>query len=181
MTDTPIVPPVKYFVAILYHDATCLTQALTALEQGFGPPDFSGADHPFDSTDYYQGEMGSGLVRRLVGFAREDAPESLIQAKWETCRIEQSLAREGKRTVNLDVGYLDHAKVVLASLKSAGQKIHLGQGIWADLVGRWSHGRYAPFDWTFPDFKSGRYDRELAELRRLHLESARRRRQNAEA
>jgi hypothetical protein len=30
-------------------------------------------------------------------------------------------------------------------------------------------GRYQPFPWTFPDFKEGRYDAELGEVRAIYL------------
>ena len=42
-------------------------------------------------------------------------------------------------------------------------------GIYADLVARYAQGRYQSFPWTFPDFKDGRYDTELASLRGLYL------------
>ena len=71
--------------------------------------------------------------------------------------------------MNLDPGYLDHNKILLASAKEEGQKVYLGDGIYADLMGRYSGGRYQPFDWTFPDFRDGRYDDELGEVRRQFL------------
>ena len=74
----------------------------------------------------------------------------------------------GLTPVNLDAGYLDHNKIVLASFKGAGQKIYLGNGVWADFIARYSKGRYHPFDWTFPDFKDGRYDLELSQIRAIY-------------
>ena len=98
------------------------------------------------------------------------SPEILAEAKLLCNRFEDTLAGPDGRRVNLDIGYLDHNKVVLASAKGAGQKIYLSRGMYADLVARYARGRYQPFEWMFPDFRDGRYDRELGEIRRLYLE-----------
>jgi len=120
-------------------------------------------------TDYYESEMGANLFRRLVAFESLRSPEALVEAKLACNRIENALAGPRGRRVNLDIGYLDHNKVVLASAKAAGQKIYLANGIYADLVARYAQDAISPFAWTFPDFKDGRYDAELAELRALYL------------
>lgn len=161
--------PVKLFVAVLWADETALDEAKAAMMRHWGPIDFEGRDHPFDRTDYYHDEMGTDLKRRLLAFERLVPPESLRQAKLACNRIEDELRRGEGRRVNLDIGYLDHAKIVLGSVKAAGQKIHLGDGVYADLAGRYRGGRYVPFDWTFPDFEDGRYDRELDGIRSRYL------------
>ena len=171
-TSTP--EPVKYFVAVLYTDAAALADACAALVEQFGAIDFEGADRPFDLTDYYESEMGPNLTRRLVAFESLRSPEVLPGAKLACNRIEDKLATPSGRRVNLDVGYLDHNKIVLASAKGAGQKIYLSSGIYADLIARYAHGRYQPFEWTFPDFKDGRYDEELGKLRALYLQQIKR-------
>lgn len=169
MAAPEIAEQVKYFVAILYGDAAVLPEARVYLVQHWGEIDFEGEDHLFDMTDYYQPEMGAPLYRRVVAFATLQRPEAIVDAKLKCNEIEDMLASAGGRRVNLDIGYLDHNKIVLASAKGAGQKIYLGKGIWADLVGRYRAGRYQPFEWTFPDFKDGRYDTELAALRSKYL------------
>lgn len=163
------VEPVKLLVALLWADARSRDSALEHLEVRWGTIDFSGADHPFDVTGYYEAEMGPSLQRRLVSFARMIAPESLPEVKLACNRIEERLARQDRRRVNLDAGYLDHSKVVLASMKFAGQKIHLGQGVYADLMSRYRKGRYRPLEWAFPDFRDGRYDTDLARIRELYM------------
>jgi hypothetical protein len=163
------VEPVKLFVAILWSDEKFLQEALDHLREKWGKIDFSGPDHPFDITDYYEPEMGKELKRRLVSFSELVNPESIREAKLICNEIEESLKGNSGRRVNLDIGYLDHNKVVLASAKAAGQKIYLGDGIYADLIARYSKGRYQPFEWTFLDFKNGRYDKELGEIRTKYL------------
>lgn len=163
------VEPVKLIVAILWNNESSREAARERLIAQWGTVDVEGADHPFDVTHYYQPEMGRGLKRRLLSFQKLVAPEAIVQAKLECNDIEDELAGERGRRVNLDIGYLDHGKLVLASLKFAGQKIHLGDGVYADLIGRYRAGRYQPFDWTFPDFRDGRYDLELNAIRERYL------------
>jgi hypothetical protein len=167
------VEPVKLLVAVLWTDQPSWEQAWERLRQQWGELDFQGADRPFDMTDYYVREMGPRLLRRLIAFAGLVPPESLREAKLFCNDIEDSLAGPHGRRVNLDIGYLDRSKIVLASLKYAGQKIHLGAGVYADPLARFAHGRYQPFEWTFPDFRDGRYDAELGEIRRRYLEQLR--------
>jgi len=161
--------PVKYFVALL-RGLTPPTRILEVLEESWGPVDYQSQHYPFDQTDYYREEMGDSLQRQLITFAELRSPEELATAKVRCIEIEQELSSERKRTVNLDIGYLDHNKIVLASVKGLGQKIYLSQSIYADLVARYGHGRYQPFEWTFPDFKDGRYDSELAVIRQTYLD-----------
>lgn len=161
--------PVKYFIAVLWADAGVWPELRARLEGTWGPIDFEGPDRPFDRTSYYEAEMGASLQRRLIAFAPLHDPGQLAPAKRTCIAVEAEFAVEQRRRVNLDIGYLDHNKIVLASVKAAGQKIYLADGVYADLVARYAEGRYQPFAWTFPDFKDGRYDAELAALREVYL------------
>ena len=113
--------PVKLFVAVLWAHPDALQSAVDALASCWGEIDLSGTDHPFDTTDYYEPEMGKNLKRRLISFLQLVPPDILPQAKHICNQIEDRLAGENGRLVNLDVGYLDHNKIVLASFKGAGQ------------------------------------------------------------
>jgi hypothetical protein len=170
-----ILPPlsVKFFIAVLFKDSFALEQARPACIRHWGTIDYEGSDHLFDVTNYYEPEMGAPLYRRLLSFEKLAEPTMLVDMKLASNAIENQLAIGGKRTVNCDAGYLDHNKVVLASAKEAGQKIYLDKGIYADLAGRYKAGKYQPFEWSFPDFKDGRYDKELLEIRRKYLEQVR--------
>jgi len=165
---SPPPDPVKRIVAVLRAPGAPLERALERLAELWGEIDFSGPDRPFDASGYYAPEMGASLSRRIVSFRELAPPESLVEAKLAAVEVEDALRVDGRRTVNLDAGYLDLSKVVLASLKPLGQKIHLGRGVWADLVLRFRDGAYRPLEWTFPDFRDGRYSEELLEVRRRY-------------
>ncbi len=173
MAHTYAPEPLKYFVAILFRTPGNLEIGKQALVDRWGAFDFEGGDHPFDMTDYYEPEMGTPLYRRLAAFEALMMPTELVTMKLRCNQLEDETAREGKRIVNLDSGYLDHNKIVLASAKGAGQKIYIDKGIYADLVGRYEKGCYQPFHWTFPDFKTGRYDKELLQIRQSYLQQMR--------
>ncbi len=166
--------PVKLVVPALWADRDAFERARDAMVDSWGAVDFEGVDHAFDVTGFYEPEMGRDLQRRLLAFERLIAPETLPALKLEANRIEDELAAGGRRVVNLDVGYLDHHKLVLASAKPAGQKIYLGDGIWADIMFRYRGGRLEPFEWTFPDFRDGRYESELLSIRARYLDQLRR-------
>jgi hypothetical protein len=167
----PTLPPVpvKYFIAVLYRDPAALMHAKELLQTQWGPIDVEGEDRLFEVTDYYEPEMGFPLLRRLIAFEKLLSPTVIVDMKLRCNEMESETSHEGKRTVNLDAGYLDHNKVLLASAKEAGQKVYLDKGIYADLAGRYKAGRYQPFEWSFPDFRDGRYDKELAMMRSKYL------------
>jgi hypothetical protein len=173
LAKTQAVDPVKLFLAVLWTMPDSLTQAMERLRLHWGEIDFQGEDYSFDLTNYYESEMGSGLKRRLISFHKLVSPDCLSAAKHACNAIEDQLAGENRRRVNLDIGYLDHNKIVLASFKGAGQKIYLRDGVWADMVARYRQGKYCPFEWSFPDFRDGRYDRELNQIRQTYLKQLR--------
>lgn len=170
MTDKKA-PRVKLLAAILYAPEAPLEQCLTMLQERFSSLDFQGRPQDFSYTDYYQPEMGDGLMRKLVAFSQLVEPGDLVEAKLAAMRIEQALSQEGKRRVNVDVGYLDLFKLVLASVKGRGNKLYLRDGVWADITLVYQGSAFEPLPWTFPDFAAGAYDEELKVIRGL-LKSA---------
>jgi hypothetical protein len=127
-----------------------------------------GAPAPFDQTGYYEVEMGQGLQRFYCACADLVPQEELPAIKRQAWDLEQQQLEGARRRVNLDPGVLDHTKVVLASFKAGPQKLHLGGGIWADLVLYYSHGAYGPLPWTFPDLRGGDHARFFAEARQVY-------------
>ena len=118
--------PVKLFAGLLTARPSALGEVRGRLEERLGPVDTESGWLDFDYTDYYEPEMGAGLKRVLWGFARLDGPEALVDLKLYTNAVESTVSVGGKRTVNIDPGYLAPSRVVLASTKDFAHRLYLG-------------------------------------------------------
>ncbi len=156
---------VKLFAGVLLAESASWTEVVPRMVSRWGERDLASDPFPFDFTDYYEAEMGPGLQRRFLAFSPLIRPEHLPRLKLQSNELEAELMKEGKRTVNLDVGYLDLHKIVLASTKEGPHRIYLGAGIWADMALRYRNRRFEPLSWTFMDFKAGIYNSLFMEMR----------------
>lgn len=157
--------PVKYFIGALYSDAELLERAIAVCWESIGPVDSMGEPFPFDSTHYYDAEMGQPIYRKFFSFEALMDPGELGRLKNLCNEIEEEFSVEGSRRVNLDIGYLDLHKMILASAKYNGQKIYIGEGIYADPTLIFESGEFHAVENTFPDFKSGNYNPVFIEYR----------------
>lgn len=164
--------PVKLFLGVLYRDEGDLVIIKARLEEAFGPTDYISHPCPFGVTDYYEREMGAGLKRVFLSFVHLINPGELVSIKVKTNRLEAEFSQGGKRRVNLDPGYLDFFKILLASGKFSGQKIYLGQGVYADLT-LYYHKGWKPYNWGFPDFRAGTYDQIFTTIREIYKRQCR--------
>ncbi len=141
------------------------------LEGLFGPVDAESSPFPFSSTDYYLSELGPNLKRKFLSFKSLIHPGRLAEIKVLTNQLERRFLRqEGKRRINIDPGYLESGKFVLATTKNQQHRIYLGEGIYGEVTLRFRRGRFEPWEWTYPDYRSGSYFDFLSRARRLYLE-----------
>ena len=159
---------VKYFIGALYSDADLLEQAISLCEQRIGKIDLRSEPFPFEVTSYYDHEMGDTISRIIFSFDILLSPGELARLKVMCNEIEDELRVGGSRKVNLDVGYLDFHKLVLASAKYNGQKIYLDQGVYADPTLYFEGGQFHAFENTFPDFKSNTYHAVFLKIRNTY-------------
>lgn len=162
--------PVKYFVGVIWHPQIRLEEIQRIIEDAFGLIDTVSDTFSFTITAYYQEEMGEGLRRVFYSLKNLAGAEELMAFKRHCCQIENEFFRnQGKRCVNLDPGYLDAQKLVLASNKAGGHKVYLGGGTFADMVLHFHKGSYQAFEWTFPDFKTSQYHDFFWKIREVYL------------
>ncbi len=131
-----------------------VTQCLHELEGIFGPTDWVSPPLFFDRTRFYEREMGWPLHRRFASFREFIRPDALVEAKIRTQEMEERYAREGKRRVNVDPGYLSLEKLVLATGKNYTHRVYLSKGIYADLTLVFQRGTFRGLEWTYRDYGS---------------------------
>ncbi|RKY49733.1 MAG: DUF4416 domain-containing protein [Candidatus Neomarinimicrobiota bacterium] len=165
--------PVKLIMAILYNEKGDPAVFIPHLSRIFSPVDYLSPVYPFDHTHYYEKEMGAPLSRIILSFETLIIPDSLAETKLLARRVEEMYRLDTQRTINLDPGYLDTDKVVLASAKYGRQKIPLKNGIYADPTLEFTRHDFRPFEWTFPDFSTQLYYEDLRHIRQIYKQQLR--------
>ena len=153
MGEIAIPRPVKLICGLLAASPTWLDRGREALAARFGEIDASSLPVPFSFTVYYRDEMGANILRQFVSFRLLIRAENLANIKLATNAMETPLSEGGKRRVNLDPGYLDLSKLVLATTKDATYRVYLGEGIHAQPTLFFRDGSFRPWEWTYPDYR----------------------------
>ncbi|MBN1571396.1 MAG: DUF4416 family protein [Acidobacteria bacterium] len=163
--------PVKLFVGVLTSLVDIAPKAENLLVDFFGAVDLRSGLFPFDMTRYYDKEMGTPIYRYFLSFERLIEPSTIADAKMRTNGLERAFADERsnpERPINLDPGYLEQSKIVLASTKNFSHRILISGGIYAEVTLHFQEGAWHSFPWTFPDYKTDRYHAFFTALRDLY-------------
>ena len=166
----PKVKPVKLICGILFNHSFDIQKADDKLISFLGPIDFKSPIFDFVFTNYYSSEMGDNLAKRFYSFERLVMPDALPDIKNAAIEIEKGFSIDGKRTVNLDPGYLEESKLVLASTKNFSHRIYLRDNIWAEVTMRYAHGKWVTHDWTYPDYSQDLGIEFLSKVREIYKE-----------
>lgn len=149
-----ISPEAKLICGIIARKPS-IPRAEELLEEAFGRIDSRSELISFDFTDYYEPEMGGELLKRWVSFEGRIAQPEIVRMKLKAIGMERNLAgSDGRRTVNLDPGYVSASKLVLVSTKNFSHRVYLWGGIFAEVTLVFEHGSFAPLRWTYPDYRT---------------------------
>jgi hypothetical protein len=161
--------PVKIVASLIYRHEGQRDKAVAGLIRKFGPIDGPSMDIDFDQTDYYYPEFGAPLKRRMICFARHSSLEKAWEIKRVSNAMEKALENGGKRTVNIDPGYLNDSKLVLFSTKDHAHRIYLSKGIFVELTLQYRAGTFRPLSSTYPDYASERMVSYFNEVRSVYM------------
>jgi hypothetical protein len=163
--------PVKLFVGILVSEAGRLAEVESRLSAEYGAIDVQSPVIPFTFTDYYRRETGDQILRTFFSFERLIEADRLPGIKLWTNALEVEFAATGsssgnvQRPVNLDPGYIEHSKVILASTKNFYHRMYLGGGIFGEVTMHFRNNAWEFFPWTYPDYQSEEYRKFFLQLR----------------
>jgi hypothetical protein len=130
-----------------------VAQGIRLLCGRFGESDYQSRSIDFGYTRYYSEEMGEKLLRKWVSFQKIRERAYLVMAKHTAVALEEELSRSGKRTLNIDPGYVDDAQVVLSTSKNYSHRIYIGMGYYAEVTLVYKNRAFQALEWTYPDYK----------------------------
>lgn len=138
------------------------------LEFLWGEIDYISDIIDFAHTSYYEKEMGRGLKKVFVSFLKLVKPEILPDIKIASNNLEEKLSSSELRTINIDPGFINQSKLILASTKDFSHRIPLRDGIFAEVTLCYAKKKWQNLPWTFPDFQTERYHCILTDIRDIY-------------
>ncbi len=165
----------KLIIGVIYHDKEVLDEALLILIDEFGEIDLVSEEFSFSGefSTYYDDELGGEGLRRIYSFKNTVAPDGQADIKIRTNEIEAAFSVDGKRKINLDPGFINHGRLMLATTKETGFRVPLKDGIYTELTLFYARGAWQKFPWTYRDYQSERVQRFITEVREIYLSERR--------
>ncbi|MDB5103314.1 MAG: hypothetical protein JWP91_1003 [Fibrobacteres bacterium] len=148
---------VKLVVGLLGGNPEILKRTRELLRARFGVEEEIMAPIPFTWTRYYSDELGESPWRTFVSYEALIPREDLVDIKRFTNDLEQGLASEGVRTINIDPGYMTLGQFFLATTKDQRHRVYIRDGIFVEPTLYFQDGDFFPFEWTYRDYRSEEY------------------------
>ncbi|MCF7870327.1 MAG: DUF4416 family protein [Candidatus Omnitrophica bacterium] len=161
--------PAKFIAAFIYANEIVYQKTKKILTKKFGKIDYESEQLNFDSTDYYQSEMGKPLFRKFISFQKLKDPAQFIKIKLFCLKLEKKFSKNSLRTINIDPGCINQAKLVLTTTKDFAHRIYLGKGIYAEVTLFYKGGRFNHLPTTFPDYRTNTYKDIFEQIRNIYI------------
>jgi hypothetical protein len=144
---------VKPIIGIIASTQSALAQAESSVISAWGAIDDKSPCIPFSFSDYYNAEMGTNLLRRWLSLSQLISPDTLASMKHTANTIEDSFRGAGKRTVNIDPGYIALSKLVLASTKDFSHRVYVGNQIYEEITLLFRANKFIALPWSYADYQ----------------------------
>lgn len=168
---------VKLIVGMLSGQEALFDMAQEKMTEWWGGIDIQSEVMDFACTHYYEDQMGPALKRKFVSFTRLIDPGELAEIKHQSNDLEEQIAagKAGKavgveRPINLDPGYIEPSKLVLATTKNYSHRVYIGSGMYAEATLHYHKGSWQAWPYTYPDYAGGQYSEFFSQVRRKLME-----------
>lgn len=161
----------KLIIGVIYNDKEIFARAMAALTERFGEIEDECEEFSFSKefSDYYDGELGGEGLRKIYSFKRLVDPSEQAEIKEFTNALESEFSVDGNRKINLDPGFINHGRLMLATTKNVGFRIPLKRGIYTEMTLFYARGGWHKFPWTYRDYQSERVQSFLTRVRNSYL------------
>lgn len=161
----------KLIVGVIYNDMDIYRRAIDMLTEAFGEIEDESEHFSFSEefSDYYDEELGGRGMRVIFSFRDTVEPDRQAKIKKATNEMERILSEDGRRLINLDPGFINHGRLMLATTKAAGFRIPLADGIYTELTLFWARGAWHKLPWSYRDYQSERVQKFITSVRSKYL------------
>ncbi len=159
---------VKLIFGIIFNPQIPSDNIKAEIAKNFGRIETQSPVFDFNSTNYYEKEMGKGLKRIFLTARKLINPEDIVRIKIRSVNLEKAFSYKNKRKVNIDPGYIDLAKLVLSTTKDFSHRIYLRKGIFAEVTLIYQNNHFRNLKWTFPDYRTKKYKSFFYQIRDLY-------------
>ena len=161
----------KLIVGVIYNDMDVYNKALAMLKEAFGEIDAESERFSFSEefSSYYDDELGGEGLRVIFSFKDTVDASRQAEIKEMTNEMERILSEDGKRRINLDPGFINHGRLMLATTKAAGFRIPLKNGIYTELTLFWAKGAWHKLPWSYRDYQSEKVQKFITGVRKTYL------------
>ena len=161
----------KLIIGFIYNTKENYEKALKIMVDKFGAVDFETEEFSFteEFSSYYDEELGGEGMRVIYSFERLVDASLQAEIKERTNEIEAMFSVDGNRKINLDPGFINHGRLMLATTKNAGFRIPLKNGIYTELTLFFARGGWHKFPWSYRDYQSERVQSFLTAVRKKYL------------
>jgi len=118
---------------------------------------------------YYGKEMGIPLKRVYLSTEGLIEKSEMVKVKKISRELEEKYSEGGKRTLNIDPGFVDESQLILLSHKRRGARVYLAEGVYAEIELLFVYGAFRPLYWTYRDYRHPEVRKFFERVRKEYL------------
>ena len=158
MASVKPVVPALLVTAAFSENLSLINWGIEQMMRYLGPIALESEPFHFNQTSYYSKEMGGHLHKKLFAFTELVDPSKLSEIKNMTNEIESAAhgtnLSDQPRPLNLDPGFLNLGKFMLATTKDQAHRIYLKDGIFAEVTLHFQDKEFVDWPWTYADYRT---------------------------